>query len=186
MPVALQIDSRQMAKLQRSLGDIKDGVPKALAPAINRALSSGQTVVKREIRKEYLIKAKDIPTKVHRATRSTLSGEIRIDQGMLDISKFVYRPKAVRRGKKQRPLFVQVKKSGGGIVKRGFVTSSGPFQRRSRASRLPIRRILVIGAPIMASQPSVGPAVNKTMGDTLAKRIDHEITRVLASAGGHS
>jgi hypothetical protein len=183
MPVALQIDSSQMKKLQRSLGSIKDGVPKALAPAINRALSSGQTVVKREIRKEYLIKAKDIPTKVHRATRSTLSGQIRIDQGMLDISKFVYRPKGVQKRKNKKPLFVQVKKGGGGIVARGFVTSQGPFQRRSTAPRLPIRRILTIGASIMATQPNVGPAVNKAMGDTLAKRIDHEINRVMANAG---
>jgi hypothetical protein len=175
-----------MAKLQRALGNIKDGVPKALAPAINRALASGQTTVKREIRKEYLIKAKDIPTKVHRATRQTLSGQIRIDQGMLDISKFVYRPKAVQRRKNKKPLFVQVKKGGGGIVARGFVAGTGPFQRRSAAPRLPIRRILTIGASIMATQPNVGPAVNKTMGDTLAKRIDHEIGRVMASAGGHS
>jgi Prophage minor tail protein Z (GPZ) len=186
MPVALQIDSSQMKELQRSLGNIKDGVPKALAPAINRALASGQTTVKREIRKVYLIKAKDIPTKVHRATRTTLSGEIRIQQGMLDASKFVYRPRAVQRRKNKKPLFVQIKKGGGGFIARGFVAGSGPYQRRSFAPRLPIRRILTIGAPIMASQPSVGPAVNKAMGDTLAKRIDHELERVLASAGGHS
>ena len=186
MPVALQIDARQMAKLQRSLGKIKNGVPKALAPAINRALASGQTTVKREIRKVYFIKAKDIPTKVHRANRATLTGSISISQGMLDASKFYYKPIAVQR-RKRTPLYVRVKKGGGGVVARGFVThSQGPFQRRSAAPRLPIRKILTIGASIMASQPSVGPAVNKVMGDTLAKRIDHEIGRVMASAGGHS
>lgn len=186
MPVQLKIDASQMKKLERSLGHIKDGVPKALAPAINRALAGGQTTVKREVRKDYLIKAKDIPTSVHRATRSNLNGSIRIKQGMLDASKFVYRPKGVQRRKVKKPLFVQVKKGGGGFIKRGFVSGLGPFQRRSEAPRLPIRKILVIGAPIMATQPAVGPAVNKVMGDTLAKRIDHEINRVMASAGGHS
>lgn len=183
----LEIDARQLRKLQHALGDIQNGVPRALAPAINRSLEAGRTTVRREIRKEYLIKQKDIPLALKRANYSTLSGHIRIAQGMLDASKFVYRPKAIRRGKKQRPLFVQVKKGKGGIIARGFVASTrgftGPFQRRSTAKRLPIRKVLVIGAPIMASQPQVGPAVNKTMGDTLAKRIDHEIERVLTSAG---
>lgn len=185
MPVAMTIDTGQMRKLERALGHIKGAMPKAFAPAINRALAKGQTTIKREIRKDYLIKAKDIPTAVHRATFSSMKGHILIRQGMLDASKFRYTPKF--RGPRNRPLFVQVKKGGGGIIKRGFVTGAGaPFQRRSTAPRLPIRKILVIGAPIMATQPNVGPAVNKAMGDTFAMRLDHEIKRVLASAGGHS
>lgn len=185
MPVSLQVNAWELKKLQKALGDIKNGVPKALAPAINRALAKGQTTIKKEIRKIYLIKAKDIPTKIHRATFTSLSGHIVIKQGMLDASKFRFTPKF--RSKRNRPLFVQVKKGGGGVVKRGFVTNAGePFQRRSFAPRLPIRKILVIGAPIMASQPNVGPAATKEMGDTFAKRVDHEINRVMASAGGHS
>ena len=153
-------------------------------PAINRALSSGQTTVKREIRKEYLIKAKDIPTKLHRARYASPTGHIRIDQGMLGVDKFKYRPHGVQKRKNKKALFVQIKKSGGGIVARSFDTNvkGGPFQRRSAAPRLPIRKMIAIGAPIMATQPHVGPAVNKAMGDTLAKRIDHEMERVLASA----
>lgn len=182
----LTIDAKQMQMLERSVREIKDGVPKVLTPAINRALASGQTAVRREIRKIYTIKQKDIPTNVHRATRASLQGEIRITQGMLGAEKFVYNPKFPTKYRKQ--MFVQIKKTGGGFVARGFASNAltGPFQRRSTAPRLPIRKIIAIGAPIMASQPTVGPAAIKVMGDTLAKRIDHEITRVLASAGGHS
>jgi hypothetical protein len=186
MPVALHIDTRELKNLHRALDGIVQGVPKALAPAINRALATGRTTVKREIRKEYLIKAKDIPLTVHRATFGNLNGSIRVKDGMLDITKFKYRPKGVQRRKNKKPLFVQVKRSGGGIVQRGFVSGLGPFQRRSAAPRLPIRRILTIGAPIMATQPAVGPAANKAMGDALAKRLDHEMKRVMASAGGHT
>lgn len=182
----ITFDARQLKKLTRAMRGIENGVPRVLVPAINRALASGQTTVRREIRRVYLIKQKDIPTKVRRATRATLAGEIRITQGMLGADKFVYRPKAPTARK--RPLFVQIKKGGGGYITRGFVNTGlqGPYQRRSTAGRLPIRKVIAIGAPIMASQPSVGPAANKTMGDTLAKRIDHEMKRVLASAGGHS
>ncbi len=181
----IAIDSRQLKHLQRVLSDIKNGVPRVLVPAINRSLASGQTAVRREIRKIYTIKQKDIPTTVHRARYSSLQGEIRITQGMLGAEKFIYNPKfPVRR---RRQMFVQIKKTGGGYVARGFATNrlTGPFQRRSQAPRLPIRKIIAIGAPIMATQPTVGPAANKAMGDTLAKRIDHELNRVLASAGEH-
>jgi len=181
----ITIDARDLLRIERATRDIKNGVPRVLAPAINRALSSGKTVVSREIRKIYTIKHKDIPMALHRARYASLNGQITIKQGMLGADKFKYRPKV--RGSRRRELFVQIKKSGGGIVKRGFVTShmgEGPFQRRSTAGRLPIRKVIAIGAPIMATQPSVGPAANKAIGDTFAKRIDHEIKRVLANPKG--
>jgi hypothetical protein len=186
MPVAITIDTHQMAKMVSTLGHIKDGVPKAMAPAINRALASGRTVVKREIRKEYTIKAKDIPVAVHNASRGSLSGEVSISQGMLGLDKFNVRPRGVQHGKKRKPLFVQVKKGGGGTIPHAFfIPQGGPYSRIG-PSRFPILKLATIGAAIMASQPHVGPEVNRVMGETLAKRMDHEMGRVLASAGGHS
>lgn len=187
--VALTLHTAQMKKLQRAVAHIKDGVPKVLSPAINRSLNAGRTAVRREIRKEYLIKQKDIPIRVSGASRARLNGQIIIQQGMLDASKFFYRPIAVQRGRARRPLFVQIKKGGGGYISGGFIASVGGADRpvqRTQPARLPIRRIITIGAAIMASQPTVGPAVNKAMGDTLDKRIDYEMKRVLARAGGHA
>jgi Prophage minor tail protein Z (GPZ) len=188
--VALTVDARQMRKLERAVRNIKDGVPKVLAPAINRALEKGRTTVRREIRKEYLIKQKDIPVAVQRANRGTLSGAVVIEQGMLPLSKFQVTPIGVQKRKNKQTLFARVKKGGGGSLPGAFnvLTSNylGPYIREGGAGRLPIRKLMTIGASIMASQPSVGPNVNKEMGDTLAKRIDHEIKRVLASAGGHT
>jgi hypothetical protein len=179
----ITIDAKALAQMQRVLRGINNGVPRVLVPAINRTLSSGQTALRREIRKIYTIKQKDIPTKIRRATRETLGGEIRIEQGMLGADKFVYRPHAPT--SRRRPLYVQIRRDGGGYVAQGFVSSglSGPYQRRSGAGRLPIRKIIAIGAPIMASQPSVGPAVNEKMAETLGKRLEHEFKRVLESAG---
>jgi hypothetical protein len=175
-----------MGKLQRALRNIKDGVPKALAPAINRALAKGQTEVKREIRGEYTIKAKDIPVDLHRASRAQLNGQLAIRDTMLDLNKFFYRPMLSTR--RTKDLFTRVRKGAGGSVKHGFAnvvgSYSGPFVR-IRTGRLPIKKLITIGAPIMASQPSVGPKVGKAMGETLDKRIDHEIERVISTAGSH-
>jgi hypothetical protein len=182
--VALTINAQQLAKLQKSLATIKNGVPKALVPAINRALDSGKTTVKREIREEYVIKAKDIPIKKKGANRATLGGALVIQQGMLPLEKFELKG-GVWRGKRSSPLYARVKVGGGGTIATGFrLAGFGKAYRREGPERYPIQRLMAIGAPIMASQPAVGPAVNKAMGDTLDKRIDHEIKRVLASAGG--
>jgi hypothetical protein len=173
------IDASQLKKLQRALGHIKNGVPRAIVPAVNRALASGKTAVTREIRKEYLIKQKDIPIKIDRANYGTLGGSIIVHSGMLPLGKF----KITGGFGGRKLLHAQVKKGGGGDIRRGFMLSGSPFVRRG-TSRLPIKKLMTIGAPIMASQPNVGPAANKAIGDAFAKRIDHEMIRVLNSAGG--
>jgi hypothetical protein len=174
-------------RAQRALHRIKNGVPRAMAPAINRSLEKGRTTVKREIRKVYLIKAKDIPLRLVRASYARLAGEIRIQQGMLPLGKFEVKPRGVQRRKKNTILHVRVKRSGGGPLPHAFNVFAGgylgPYQRTGK-ERLPIRKLMTIGAPIMASQPEVGPNVNRDMGDTLAKRVDHEIKRVMAANEG--
>jgi hypothetical protein len=188
--VAIQVDAKQMKHLRNVVRNIEKDVPKVLAPAINRALDKGRTTVKREIRKVYLIKAKDIPVVVHGANVNRLSGEVVIRQGMLPLNLFKVRPSGVQRRKHKKPVFAQVKRSGGRIMRSAFVPANvggyvGPFIRAAGAGRLPIHKLFTIGASIMATQPTVGPEVNKQMGDTLAKRIDHEIERVMAGAGRH-
>jgi hypothetical protein len=181
MSVVLSVHSEQIEKLQESLLGIERGVQKVLAPAINRALAKGRTTVKREIRKEYVIKAKDIPVAIKKASGTTNpNGDVTVRDGMLDLVKF-----KTRGGEGGRPLFAQVRKSGGRLIPGGFRAIRQLFIRRGKP-RLPINKLLTIGAPIMASQPSVGPAVIKEMGDTLDKRIDHELKRVMTQAGGTS
>lgn len=183
--VAITIDPSQVRKLERALSHIQGAVPKALPAAINRTLNSGRTTVRREIRKQYLIKQKDIPVRMQRASAARLSGEVRLDQGMIDLSKFKVTPRGVQKRKHKRPVRAQVRVgSGGRLIKGGFVAQMpsgyvGPFVRKGN-ERFPIKKLMTIGAPIMASQPSVGPAVQKAMGDALAKNIDSQISRFMA------
>lgn len=176
------INPSQLRKMERALKGIHNGVPKALAPAINRTLDRGRTVVKQEIRKNYVIKAKDIPITMHRASTDHLKGEVEVRSGMLPLNRFSVKPSRVQRGRTRRPLFVQVRVGGGGILPHAFVATTGsytgPFERVGN-SRLPIRKLMGISAAIMASQPNVGPVVQREMDATLEKRIDYEIKRAL-------
>jgi hypothetical protein len=181
--VALSINAAQLAKLEKALAHIKNGVPKALSPSINRALNKGRTEIRREIRKQYLIKQKDIPIRVVGSTQSTLGGAIIIQQGMIDLAKFRITPHGFQRGRTKKPIHAQVRVGGGGTIGRAFWLPPDVYARKG-AARLPIKKLLTISAAIMASQPAVGPAANKAMGDTLDKEIDRNIKRVMASAGG--
>jgi hypothetical protein len=157
------VDTRQLAKMTRALAHIKNGVPKAMSPAINRAIAKGRTEVKREIRKEYLIKAKDIPIKTQMANRSSLKGGIEVTQGMLGLDKFQLRPR-MGSGRPRRMIYARVKKGGGGLLPGAFFIPSGGPYGRIGPSRFPIYKMATISAAIMASQPTVGPAINKAMG----------------------
>lgn len=180
--IEITINSGQLQKLERALRNIKNGVPHALVPAINRALEHGRTVAKTQIRKSYTIKAKDIPIHLEKASYQKLEGEMTIKDAMLPLDHFRYSG-----GTHGRPLHAEVRIGKGGNIATGFVQTMpstgyrGPFMRRGRA-RLPISKIMTISAPIMATQPDVGPVIQREMEKTLALRIDHEMERVLAKA----
>jgi hypothetical protein len=181
--IAIQVNARDLRKLHVCLDDIKNGVPRALTPAINTALNKGRAELKREIRKEYTIKAKDIPIALHRASYNHLAGDFRIDQGMLPISKFELHPRGFT--KHRKPILARVKKGKGGYLKHAFYIPRGGPWKRLGPERYPIVPVVTISAAIMASQPAVESVVNNAMEVTLGKRIDHEIDRIMATAGKH-
>lgn len=178
--VAITIDSRDLRKITKAVQHIKDGVPKVIVPAINRTLAKGATEIRREVRKVYVIKAKDIPITKKGAHKGSLGGSLTVRDTMMFLDKFF-----TTGGVRRRPLFARVKVGGGGVIASGFKWSLRAYRRVGK-ERLPIRRLYAISAPIMASQPNVGPAVNKAMGDMLDKRLAHEFIRVMTNAGGHS
>jgi hypothetical protein len=180
--VALTIDTRGLGKLQRALGRIAGGVPKALRPAVDAALQNGKQELKKAIKAQYLIQDSDIHMELE---TTAYGGSITIKGGMLRLTRFPHHPSSAPGGRMPALMFAQVKVGGGGVMPGGFMTASGDgiFIRSGGASRLPINKLLTIGAPIMASQPSVGPVANKAMGDDLDKRIDAAIKGVLATGG---
>ena len=180
--VEIELDATAIKKLTKALSGVRNGVPRALAPAINRTLNHGRTVIKREIRKDYTIKTKDIPTDVHYANREHLGGSIVIRSGMLDLMKFKVAPRTPP--KHPRMVRAEVRVGKGGNIPHAFIAKMpnayiGVFTRVGR-ERLPIKRRMAIGAPIMASQPHVREAAGREMQATLIKRINYEVNRLLS------
>ena len=181
--VEIEISTEQLKKVFETMKNIRNGVPRVLSPSINRALTHGRTVIRREIRHDYVIKQKDIPINVRHASRETLNGEIVLKQGMLGLEKFKFRP--TKPGTK-RIVHAQVRQGGGKDIPHGFVAHmqsglTSVFTRRGR-SRLPIRHRVTIGAPIMAAQPHVSEAATREIDASLKKTIEHNIEYVLSRA----
>jgi hypothetical protein len=181
--VEIELDASAVAKLIGVIGQIKNGISRVMVPAINTSVTHGRTVLKREIRKEYTIKARDIPTDVHYATPEHLGGSVTVRSGMLGLEKFKYTPK--NPPKHPRMVRAEVRIGKGGNLPHAFVARMpnalvGIFTRVGK-TRLPIRRRLAIGASIMASQPRVQDIVGKEMASTLVKRINSQVERLLGS-----
>jgi len=184
--VTLVVDFSQLEKHLKVLRDIKNGVPRVLVPTINRTLAAGQTAIKREIRKRYEIKYSDIPIKKETAHYGNLEGSLTLADHMMELGKFHISPRGVQKRRPLKPIFARVRVGKGGRLATGFMTGGLPYAgpwRRVGKSRLPIKKMLTISAPIMASQPSVAPVIAKVMGDTFEKRLDHEIERVMQQSG---
>ena len=175
--IGIQVIATQLARLTKAIGHIKDGVPKAVRPAVWRALELGRTEIKREVRKAYVVKAGLINVRLQ---MEGMNGTASVEHpGMLKLYDMKLNPKGVQTRKQKKPVFAQVKVGGGGTMPGAFVAQMqsghvGVFIRQAGAGRNPINELHTISPPIMASQPAVGPAVNK--------RMDHELRRVLASA----
>jgi hypothetical protein len=182
------IDAKALQKHTRALATIEKGVPRALSAAMNRTVRQGRTEVSRQTRAIYLItQAKLYATlTIKNAGAGDLSAEIRSrHSGMLPLYDFKVSPK--RPGGRRRPVHASVKKSGGGTLGRAFIADMGGHTgvfARTTSSRLPVRELRTISAPIMVGQPEVAEPAIETMQEVFARRMDHEASRLLAS--GHS
>ena len=180
----INIRAEHIERADALLRHIPGAAPKAMARAINRAAESARTEAARKAREEYYIKHKDIidTIKLRRATPGDLSAEVVSTGSVIPLTKFRVTPKSPQ-PKRKAPLIARVKRGAGGPITGAFVArlSSGHvgvFNRVSKA-RLPIVQRYGPSVPQMLGSPTVTGWVEQKAAETLEKRLDHEINRVL-------
>lgn len=181
--IDLQIDTNDLRKIEKTYRHIKDAMPRVLSPTINRTLNKGRTEVRREIRKDYVIKQKDIPVRVKGASRARLNGELIITSTMLPLAMFKIMPAGVQHRKRKQIIRAMVRAGHGGSLPHAFVAimpsgHRGVFERVGK-ERLPIRELLAIGAAVMAKQPRIMQAVTKAMSATFQNELHRNAQRIL-------
>jgi hypothetical protein len=149
---------------------------------MNRGVKSGLTAVSKGVREKFLISKGHLDSTFTQkfASAGDLRGEIRSKHtGMLPLADFRVRPKT--RPKRARALTATVRKGGGGTLGRAF-WGKGMVLARSTDSAYPLVGLFAISAPIMVSQADVGEPAHDRIVEIFDKRLDHEMSRLMAKS----
>lgn len=184
----ITVDDKQLQYAKDVLQHIPKAAPKAVARAINRARQAGKTAALKKISSEYTIKQKRISETLDfgKATPNNLSAFIRSTGRPNALSYFKTNPTKVPKGRPKNPVFVQVKRGGGGTIKSAFLAIMrsghiGVFNRKSTSS-LPIIQHFGPSVPQMLESKSVTAFICDKAQEVLNERLEHEIDVILQGA----
>jgi len=176
---------REIERAAKYLVGIKGGTERALFHAFNRAAFAGRTAGNRAVRKVYTIPAKNVRDsfKMELANRNNLEATLTSRGGRVALHTFRHNPRTDTTGARRRQVRVSVKQGSAKPIGQGFIHEGKIFQRVGKSS-YPIQFLHGIAIPVMLNNPDVVDAVQEKMMETAVKRLDHEVTRMLAGYEG--
>jgi hypothetical protein len=177
------VSKSDIKRIETMLGDMKRKTPNVLANASNRAATTVNASIKREVRKKYIVKAGDIQQTItkKRASKSNPYTEVVSKGNLLGLDKFKVLPRKPN-PRRKAPIKVSVKKGEGAKkILQAFVAdiNGSKVMRRQGKSRLPIQRLFGPSVPQMIDNEKVRNQIQNDGFDTFTKRLDHEITRLV-------
>lgn len=182
MKLSIDVDKNKISEVEKALGSYYKQAPTAIFRALNRAATNINSNIKKEVRKEYNIKAGDVneTLTVKRANKSNLSASVMSMGGLTPLDKFKVSPKTINPNRKS-PIKIGVKKDGVKVVLDAFVADvngTKVFQRTGEA-RLPIRMLFGPSVPQMLSNEDIRKEIETQGQETFEKRLSHEIDRIM-------
>ena len=186
--------AESFARIQTILKQVPGGVEKAMRGVISRATSSARTTTLRGITSVYHIESKDVRDRRHSAinakTRSVqggVVGQITYSGVKIPLYRFGITPTKPTQGatvrarrRRDKPMRVFEKAF---IAKMGS-GHTGAFERKGK-KRLPIGENMGMATAQMAADEDVLEKVeNEAVKETIVKRTEDEISKILNSFGG--
>lgn len=199
----IEITNEQIERVHSILSGVQGGVEKVFNNAINRALGTIRTTAGKQIREVYAISQKDLRPqdniRLKKASRNDLVGEVFFADRSIPLYRFGVSPKQpVWRGKVKAVVlkelgaqeyehaFIATVRAGGkehtGVWERTFERTGREDDRKN--SRFPIVEFFGPSVFGMAGNSVVLEQVENAALETINKRIEHEITRILSGYGG--
>ena len=183
----IEITNEQIERVNLLLGDLHGAPNRVLFNVINRALGTVRLQSGKEIRQTYNIKQGDITANqnmMKRATAGDLVGSIEFAGTVIPLKRFKVSPSAPA----QKTVSVSVLKAEGGKrLEHAFVANLGKygvgvFERMTRRRDSSEQLFGPSTAHMMANE-NVLDKVEEAAQDTIDKRVEHEITRILNGYG---
>lgn len=183
----ITIDEKGMAEAQKLLAHMPKAVPVAAARAINRAVTAAKTEAWNQVKKTYTIKRTQVSKAwdgITKATASNLKGQLRSSGAVLPLFYFSVKPKNPPKRRPKNPVYVQVRKDGGGSIRNAFVARmkkghTGVFQRVKENMRLPIKQDYGPSVPQMLGNKTVTAFIRERAAAVLNERFTHEVNNIL-------
>lgn len=185
----IEITNEQIERVNLLLGGIKNVPNKVLFNVINRGLTTVRSQSGKQIREMYNIKQSDISgyqnMKMKRATGNDLAGEIVFAGTVIPLMKFKVTPTQP----KQKTVSVSVLKSEGAKrLESAYVANLGlygigVFERMTK-KRDSSQQLFGPSTAHMMENENVLEKVEAAAQETINKRIEQEITRILNGYGG--
>lgn len=180
----IEITSEQVDRIHLLLDGIKDAPQKAIYNVLNRAVSTVKTTSSKEVRQTYKIKHGDLTSNQNirtvKAGPSRLEAAISFGGNLIPLIKFNVNPKqpqhktvsasVLNSGGKKQLIHVYVANLG----KYGV----GVFERQTN-ERDSSKQLYGPSAAQMIENDSVLNNIQSAAMDTIDKRVEHEISRIL-------
>lgn len=196
--VELAVNKKQMDEWRKILALVAkpDEINGAVALAINRALDNVKTVTTKDLTAQYTVKRKTVVAaqKIRRANKNDLGGEVRYVGKALPLEEFKLNPAKIQSWKGKTvnarlQLQVEVKKGEVKPYAHAFLQQIYGDKPRVYA-RVPGKKVEGLqGFPVkvqrgpaiagMLEESGIAEAAQTSGNETLEKRIDHEISRML-------
>jgi hypothetical protein len=182
----IDIELKNLLKVQKALKDQPKKINLVLSRAINRAATNAKANMAKKVREQYVVKAADIKDtiKITKATSQKPVAEVRSVGKKINLTKFKTSPHEPRPKNPPKGGYKsQVKKEGGlKAVPKGFlvnVRGTLAMMQRVGKERLPIKRLMGPSVPEMIGRKNVIEWVETEAKSMLNNRIDHELKRIL-------
>lgn len=205
----ISITDEQINRVESILNGVRNGPEKVFFNVINRALTTVRAEAGRQIRAVYAISQKDLRSEsniqLRKASRSNLAGEIAFSGCKIPLYRFNVSPKQPtfdesrtipvkingqwKRVNPSKPVKAAVLKSSAQTeLEHAFIANmqnghTGIFNRKELDDLL-IRELKGPSIAHMADNSVVLAQVEKAAQETIDKRIDAEMNRILNGYGG--
>lgn len=179
----IEISAEQVDRIHLLLNGISDAPRNVIYNVLNRAVGTVRSVASKEIRQTYKIKHGDLTSnqniKVVRAGRSKLEAAISFNGNLIPLIKFDVSPKQPQR----KTVSASVLKNGGKKqLIHAYVANLkygvGAFERET-SERDSSRQLYGPAAAVMVENDTVLKNIQEAAMNTIDKRVEHEISRIL-------
>lgn len=185
----IEITAEQTERVNAILGGLKNAPNKVFYNVINRALSTVRAQSGKLIAATYQIKQKDVKSntnmRVSKASANDLTGQIAFAGTVIPLMKFQVSPKSPQK----RTVSVSVlRESGGKRLESAYVADLGRYGvgvfERLTSKRESSQQLFGPSVAHMMENERVLEQAEQKAQETIDKRVEHEISRILNGYGG--